>query len=123
MLFVDNAAGNDSTAVAGDISHPFRHVQTATLSQGAWGQAQPGDIIVLRGTGTAWTDVGYESYFMRFRDKSGSAPTGASSTGAIAMMGYPTDDAYIHGTLPGGQKRGRTPAINANPFPDRGNCA
>src|SRR5437879_8202440 len=111
MLFVDNAAGNDSTAVAGDISHPFRHVQTATLSQGAWGEAQPGDTIVLRGTGTAWTDVGFQSYFMRFRDKSGSAPTGASRTGAIAVMRYPSDDAYIRGTLAAGQKRGVIAAI------------
>src|SRR5712671_273125 len=123
MLFVDNVAGNDSTAVAGDITHPFRHVQTSTLSQGAWGQAQPGDIIVLRGTGTAWTDVGYGNYFMRFRDKSGSAPTGAAGTGAIAVMGYPTEDAYIRGTLAAGQKGGCISAINGQSFPGMGQWA
>jgi len=123
MLFVDNVAGNDSTAVAGDITHPFRHVQTSTLSQGAWGQAQPGDIIVLRGTGTAWTDVGYGNYFMRFRDKSGSAPTGAAGTGAIAVMGYPTEDAFIHGTLAGGQTMGCISAINGQSFPGMGQWA
>ena len=122
MLFVDNVKGKDSKAVIGDISHPFRHVQTATLS-GAWGEAQPGDIIVLRGTGTAWTDVGYESYFMRFRDKSGSAPTGASGTGAIVVMGYPTEDAYIRGTLAGGQKGGCISAINGQSYPGMGQWA
>ena len=122
MLFVDNVKGKDSKAVIGDISHPFRHVQTATLS-GAWGEAQPGDIIVLRGTGTAWTDVGFQSYFMRFRDKSGSAPTGASGTGAIAVMGYPAEDAYIRGTLAGGQKGGCISAINGQSYPGMGQWA
>jgi hypothetical protein len=123
MLFVDNVAGNDSTAVAGDITHPFRHVQTSTLSQGAWGQAQRGDFIVLRGTGTPWTDVGFENYFMRFRDKSGSAPTGASGTGAIVVMGYPTEDAYIRGTLAAGQKMGCISAINGQSYPGMGQWA
>jgi hypothetical protein len=123
MLFVDNVAGNDSTAVAGDITHPFRHVQTSTLSQGAWGQVQPGDFIVLRGTGTPWTDVGFENYFMRFRDKSGSAPTGAAATGAIVVMGYPTEDAYIRGTLAAGQKMGCISAINGQSYPGMGQWA
>ncbi|HXL16563.1 MAG TPA: putative Ig domain-containing protein, partial [Streptosporangiaceae bacterium] len=123
MLFVDNTTGNDSTAVIGDITHPFRHVQTSTLSQGAWGQVQPGDFIVLRGTGTAWTDVGYQSYFMRYRDKSGSAPTGASGTGAIVVMGYPTEDAYIRGTLAAGQKMGCISAINGQSYPGMGQWA
>src|SRR5437016_273579 len=123
MLFVDNTTGNDSTAVIGDITHPFRHVQTSTLSQGAWGQVQPGDFIVLRGTGAAWTDVGYQSYFMRYRDKSGSAPTGASGTGAIVVMGYPTEDAYIRGTLAAGQKMGCISAINGQSYPGMGQWA
>src|SRR6266404_4331312 len=42
LLFVDNLKGSDSRAVIGDITHPFRHVQTSSLSQGAWGEAQPG---------------------------------------------------------------------------------
>src|SRR5579863_8223990 len=46
MLFVDNVQGNDATAVPGDITHPYRHVQTGDLSQGAWGQLRPGDTIV-----------------------------------------------------------------------------
>jgi len=122
VLFVDNLKGNDRKAIVGDITHPFRHVQTSDLA-GAWGEAQPGDIIVLRGTGTDWTDVGFQNYFMRFRDKSGSAPTGASGTGAIVVMGYPTEDAYIRGTLAGGQTRGCISAINGESFPDMGQWA
>jgi hypothetical protein len=123
MLFVDNVKGNDSTAVIGDITHPFRHVQTSDLSQGAWGKVQRGDFIVMRGTGTAWTDVGFESYFMRFRDKSGSAPTGASGTGAIVLMGYPTEDTYIRGTLAAGMSSGCISAVNGQSFPGMGQWA
>src|SRR5712671_6452792 len=41
MLFVDNLKGNDRKAIVGDITHPFRHVQTSDLA-GAWGEPQPG---------------------------------------------------------------------------------
>jgi hypothetical protein len=72
-------------------------VQTSSLSQGAWGKVQPGDIMVMRGKGKAWQDVGADRFFMRFRDKSGSAATGQSGTGAIVLMGYPTEDVFIQG--------------------------
>ncbi|MBI4897915.1 MAG: hypothetical protein HY827_06070 [Actinobacteria bacterium] len=97
MLYVDNAGGNDATAVPGDITRPYRHVQAVNLAQGAWGAAQPGDFIVLRG-GT-WTDVGRENYFMRFiksDGSSGTAPTGASGSGPITVIGYPGEDAFIN---------------------------
>ena len=123
ILFVDNVKGNDSTAVVGDIAHPYRHVQTSNLAQGAWGQVHPGDIMVMRGTGTAWTDVGFENYFMRYRDKSGSAATGASGTGAIALMGYPTEDAFIRGTLAAGATGGCIAAINGQSFTGLGQWA
>ena len=123
ILFVDNVKGSDTSAVVGDIGHPFRHVQTSNLAQGAWGQVRPGDIMVMRGTGTAWTDVGFETYFMRYRDKSGSAPTGAAGTGAIALMGYPTEDAYIRGTLAGGMQMGCVSAINGQTFSGLGQWA
>ena len=124
MLFVDNVAGNDTTAVAGDITHPYRHVQTATLG-GAWGTAQPGDTIVMRGHGNAnpWIDVGFENFFIRYRDKSGSAPTGVSGTGAIVLMGYPGEDTYIHGTLANGMSGGCVSAINGQSFPGKGQWA
>jgi hypothetical protein len=123
ILFVDNVRGNDSTAVPGDPSHPFRHVQTSNLSAGAWGRAGPGDFIVLRGTGTPWTDVGFENYFMRYRDKSGSAATGAAGTGPIAVMGYPGEDAFIRGTLASGMTGGCISAINGQTYAGMGQWA
>lgn len=122
ILFVDNVSGSDTTAVIGDISKPFRHVQTATLSQAAWGQVRAGDFMVLRGRGTPWTDVGFERYFMRYRDKSGSAPTGTSG-GAIVLMGYPAEDVYIRGTLASGMTGGCISGINGQSYPTAGKWA
>jgi hypothetical protein len=126
ILFVDNVAGNDATAVPGDISKPYRYVQTPALyTGGAWPVAQAGDMIVLRGHGNAnpWTDVGFENYFMRFRNKSGSAPTGAAGTGAIVVTGYPGEDAYIRGTVAGGMSGGCISAINGQSYPGMGQWA
>lgn len=95
MLFVDNVHGNDSTAVPGDITHPYRHVQVSDPTQAAYGAMQPGDIIVMRGTGTAWTDLGNDTYFTKFINKDASAPTGASGTGPFTLMSYPTEDVFI----------------------------
>jgi hypothetical protein len=122
ILFVDNLRGSDFTARVGDITRPFRHVQTPNLS-GAWGYVQPGDVIVMRGTGTAWTDVGFEDYFMRFRNKSGRAPTGRSGTGAIALMSYPGEDVYIRGTPAAAGSMGCVSAINGDTFPGMGQWA
>jgi hypothetical protein len=124
LLYVDNVAGNDATAVPGNITKPYRHVQTPSLG-GAWGAAVPGDAIVMRGHGNAtpWTDLGYENYFIRYRDKSGSAPTGVVGTGAIVLMGYPGEDAYIHGTLAGSMSGGCVSAINGQTYPGKGQWA
>ncbi len=95
MLFVDNVHGVDSTAVPGDITHPYRHVQTASTTEAAYGAMRPGDIIVMRGTGTPWTDLGDDTYFIKFIGNEGSAPTGAAGTGPLTVMGYPGEDVYI----------------------------
>jgi hypothetical protein len=106
MLFVSQS-GNDATAVAGDITHPYRHVQNG--STGAFDVMKPGDTIVMRGTAlggapitsdptaasAAWTDV-YNKYFIRFINLNGTAPTGASGTGPLALIGYPNEDVYIY---------------------------
>ena len=106
MLYVSQS-GNDATAVAGDITHPYRHVQNG--STGAFDVAKPGDTIVMRGTPlgsaaitsdptaatSAWTDV-YSGYFLRFINKNGTAPTGASGTGPISLIGYPDEDVYVY---------------------------
>ena len=126
MLFVDNVVGDDATAVPGDIGKPYRYVQTPALyTGGAWPVVQAGDLIVLRGHGSAhpWTDLGFEQYFLRFRDKSGSAPTGAPGTGAIAVLGYPGEDVYIHGTQAGGMTGGAISAINGQSYPGMGQWA
>jgi hypothetical protein len=126
ILFVDNVAGNDNTAVPGDITKPYRYVQTAALyTGGAWPVARAGDTIVMRGHGNAnpWTDVGFEHYFMRFRDKSGSAPTGVSNTGAIVITAYPGEDVYIRGTVAGGMSGGCISAINGQNYPGMGQWA
>ena len=119
IIFVDNVNGDDATGAVGDISRPYRHVQTSSLSAAAYGRAQAGDIIVMRGTGTAWQDVGFEGYFCRFRDKSGSAPTGAAGTGPITVMGYPGEDVFINMTRAITTK-GAISGINGESFPGMG---
>ncbi len=95
MLFVDNVNGVDATAIAGDIAHPWRHVQLADTSKAAYGAMQPGDIIVMRGTGTPWTDLGNDTYFVKFIGKNASAPTGTAGSGPFTLMAYPTEDVFI----------------------------
>lgn len=95
LLYVDNVHGDDNTAVAGDIAHPYRHVQLPDTSKAAFGALQPGDIIVMRGTGTPWTDLGNDTYFVKFIHLDGSAPSGASGSGPLTLMAYPTEDVFI----------------------------
>lgn len=95
ILFVDNRNGNDASARPNDITHPYRHAQNAKLGEAAWGAVGPGDFIVLRGTGKPWTDHGFEQYFVRVADKSGSMPTGRKGSGPISIMGYPGEDVFI----------------------------
>jgi hypothetical protein len=117
MLFVSQS-GNDATAVAGDITHPYRHVQNG--STGAFDVAKPGDTIVMRGTAltagaaltsdptsaaAAWTDQS-GGYFVRFINRNGSAPTGASGTGPIALIAYPDEDVYIYESYASGATGG-----------------
>jgi hypothetical protein len=100
MLFVDNVNGNDATAVPGNIAKPYRHVQTSDTSQAAFGAMKPGDIIVMRGTGTTWTDHGDDSYFIKFIDNDGTAPTGSAGTGPLTLMAYPGEDVFIDAEPP-----------------------
>lgn len=124
ILFADNVKGNDLSAVVGDIHHPFLHVQTANLNEGAWGAVKAGDIIVLRGTGIPWTDHGYQNYFLRIRDKSGTAPTGLSNSGPIGVMAYPGEDVLIYHPYETESKeiqsKGGISAINALEYPGFG---
>ncbi|HEV2443504.1 MAG TPA: hypothetical protein VGT07_13350, partial [Steroidobacteraceae bacterium] len=113
MLFVSQS-GNDATAVPGDITHPYRHVQNG--NSGAFDVSQPGDTIVMRGTplvagvalttdptpaSLAWTDA-YNGYLVRFIDRNGTAATGASGTGPIGLIAYPDEDVYIYESFASG---------------------
>ena len=92
ILFVDNLAGNDSTAVPGDITKPYRYVQTPALfdrrsvagrtagrfDRDAWPrQCQSLDRCRLRGILHALSQ------------QVGHAPTGVSGTGANRRHGLP----------------------------------
>ncbi|CAN5159068.1 hypothetical protein BH11PSE11_BH11PSE11_36570 [soil metagenome] len=124
ILFVDNLKGNDLTAVVGDIAQPFRHVQTERLSEGAWGAVEPGDFIVLRGSGVPWTDRGFQDYFLRVRDKSGTAPTGLPGSGPISVMGYPGEEVFIDQSYDpasaSSRSKGGISAVNGQSFPGLG---
>lgn len=109
-----STSGNDGTGVKNDITKPYRYVQSANGSTfaGIWavGNLKAGDFIVMRG-GT-WTDqVGYNTRFCRFRQQTGSAPTGESGTGYITVQRYPgpalghaPEDVFID--LPNNTSRG-----------------
>lgn len=97
ILFVDNVTGNDTTGVPNDILHPWRYVQTPS-NGGAYGAVQPGDIIVMRGKGVAWTDLGNNNSFLRFSTKGGSQPTGALGSGPITVTSYPAETVRIVNT-------------------------
>lgn len=91
-FYFASTSGSDATGVKNDITHPYRYVQFASGStfSGIWGSGnlKAGDFIIMR-AGT-WTDqVGYNTRFCRFRQQTGSAPTGSSGTGYITVQRYP----------------------------------
>ena len=87
VLFV-SLTGNDTTAVANDITHPWRTLQTPS-DGGIAGIIKAGDHVVIRGG--AWSDIGFDSSWFRFRypNQEGSKPTGAAGTGWIHFTAYP----------------------------------
>lgn len=81
--------GNDTTAVANNISRPFRHLQVQYW-EGVAGVIVAGDHVIIRGG--AWSEVNsYDASWMRFRttQQCGSQPTGQSGTGWIHFTAYP----------------------------------
>jgi hypothetical protein len=121
ILFVDNVRGNDATAVKNNVNKPWKHVQLHgnRARSGALGSMQPGDMMVLRGRGTVWTDLGFDdgtAYFLKFRSVSGSKPTGIKGSGYIAVIGYPTEDVYIQPIAP--NAFGVISGVNRDTYPN-----
>lgn len=87
VLFV-SLSGNDATAAVNDITKPWRNLQTAARG-GAYATMRAGDHVVIRGG--SWSDTGFETGWLRFRDTTaqGSVPTGSSGTGWIHFTAYP----------------------------------
>jgi hypothetical protein len=115
IYFVNNVNGIDTStnSSGGTFSAPFKTVQKAAgkkldfsidpaSTAGAWGRVRAGDFIVMRGTGTDWTDIGFDGYFLRALNKSGCplgvncVEGGGSSSGPITVMGYPGEDVFIN---------------------------
>lgn len=117
IRFVDLVAGNDSTGVKNDITHPYRHVQWS--SGGAMAASQPGDVIVMR-AGT-WQDLGYGGeWFAKFMMPSGSAPTGAVGSGPYTLMAYPTETVFINLPYSADPHGGAISGINGQDYPGEG---
>jgi hypothetical protein len=87
VLFA-SLTGNDDTAIANDISHPWRHLQTPTFG-GVHAVLHAGDQVVIRGGN--WSDIGFDNSWFRFRytQQQGTKPTGAANTGWIQFTAYP----------------------------------
>lgn len=100
ILFV-SLQGNDATAIAGDVHHPWRYMQTPAStvahSTGAWGAARPGDVIVMRDG--HWMDIGFggprRPYFLKFIGNRGTEPTGAEGAGPISITAYPGEKVVV----------------------------
>lgn len=104
ILFV-SLSGNDSTAVIGDINHPFRTMQYADRGQRSlYSENVGGDQNVIRGGD--WSEIGYDTAWYRFRDpqQQGSNPDGSANSGWIGFVPYPGED--VHYTTPAGGNKG-----------------
>ncbi len=125
IYFVDNVSGVDTTGITtgGGFTDPFKTVQKnagkkldfaidPASTAGAWGRVQAGDFIVMRGRGVAYTGLGFDTYFLRALNKSGSAPgtapacAGCTGSGPITVMAYPTEDVFINNAYSAGASTG-----------------
>lgn len=107
ILFV-SLSGNDSTAVAGDITKPWRYLQNNATAQGAYFASSAGDHIVIRGGN--WSDTnGVDTTWMKANNDS-KARNGTASAW-IHITAYPgpingnaIED--VHYTTPAGKSGG-----------------
>ncbi len=95
-----STTGNDATAMFDDITKPFRYAQNysgnspvagslwaATTTMGETG-LRPGDTICLR-AGTYTDQTGWNGRWIRFKDQTGTAPTGTAGAGYYHITRYP----------------------------------
>lgn len=103
--FFASLTGSDTTGVPDDITHPFRLLQSIDRLSGIYAQLRAGDHVVVR-VGN-WTDIAYDTAWIRFRDpdQQGSNPTGEVGTGWISFEAYPGEDVH-YSTPVGGNKGG-----------------
>ena len=100
--------GNDSTAVAGDITHPSRYLQNTSALTGAYFKMGAGDEVVIRGG--SWSDTnGVDTTWMRFG--AGTAARNGTAKAWIHITAYPgpingnaIED--VHYTTPSGASGG-----------------
>jgi hypothetical protein len=85
VLFVA-LAGSDTTAVVNDITKPWRSLQNASASKGAYFAMQAGDHVVIRGG--AWSDSnGVDTAWMKFG--SGAGARNGTAAAWIHVTAYP----------------------------------
>ena len=100
--------GNDTTAVAGDITHPLRSLQNMTTLKGAYFSMGAGDQVVIRGG--SWNDTnGVDTSWMKFG--AGIYARNGTPSAYISFTAYPgpikgnaIED--VHYTTPSGASGG-----------------
>ena len=107
VLFV-SLTGSDATAVAGDITKPWRYLQNQSAGSGAYFASRAGDHIVLRGGN--WADTnGVDTTWMRA--SSGSDARNGTASAWLHITAYPgpiSGNAIedVHYTTPSGKAGG-----------------
>lgn len=100
--------GNDSTAVAGDVTHPWRSLQNTATGKGAYFAMAAGDHVVIRGGN--WSDAnGVDTTWMR-ASMNGNARNG-NAHAWIHITAYPgpvngNAPEDVHYTTPAGASGG-----------------
>jgi hypothetical protein len=89
--------GNDATAAINDPAKPWRNLQTAVRG-GAYATLRAGDQIIIHGGN--WTDTGFDTAWLRFRD----AAQQGTPTAWVHITGAPGED--VHYSTPAAKKGG-----------------
>ncbi len=115
VFYVNNLTGNDATGAPNNILLPYRYAQRYTGAgnngyQGIWAIIQPGDIIIYRYTGTAYSDLNNRDNAMirMATGLTGNAPTGVVNHGYYNITAYPgeEDDILLTANVSGGMIAG-----------------